>query len=97
MNKDKIQFHQRHIGPDEKEISEMLKAVGAQSIEELIDKSIPEDISIDNPIEIRPMDELEYAEHIRKSFKETSLKILPGTPRIPLTRRKFPRDVLKPF
>ncbi len=40
------EFTDRHIGPDAKETQEMLLAIGVASIEELISKTIPQDIRL---------------------------------------------------
>ncbi|TVQ83872.1 MAG: glycine dehydrogenase (aminomethyl-transferring), partial [Micavibrio sp.] len=45
-------FTQRHIGPDEKECAEMLAAVGAESIEELVRIVVPAAIYSDTPIDL---------------------------------------------
>ena len=39
-------FESRHIGPDQKQLSEMLKAVKASSLDELIDQTIPASIRL---------------------------------------------------
>jgi len=46
-------FSQRHIGPCEKEKSEMLKNVGVQSLSELIQKTIPKQIRSNHPLSLR--------------------------------------------
>ncbi|XP_062468492.1 glycine dehydrogenase (decarboxylating), mitochondrial [Pezoporus occidentalis] len=43
-------FSLRHIGPREREKQEMLRAVGVQSVEELIDKTIPASIRLRRPL-----------------------------------------------
>ncbi len=40
-------FVNRHIGPREDEIDEMLKAIGVNSIDELINETVPDNILID--------------------------------------------------
>jgi len=39
-------FVLRHIGPRENEVKEMVATIGVQSLDELIDKTIPTDIRI---------------------------------------------------
>ena len=39
-------FQRRHIGPSEKEQNEMLEAIGVESLEQLIQETIPEDIRL---------------------------------------------------
>ena len=38
------EFIRRHIGPSEKDIEKMLKVVGANSLDDLINKTVPENI-----------------------------------------------------
>ena len=45
-------FTDRHIGPNEKELAEMLKVIGVNSLEQLIDETIPEDIRSENDLNI---------------------------------------------
>ena len=45
-------FIPRHIGPRDSDIDEMLNAVGAKSLEDLIDKVIPEDIRMEGELEL---------------------------------------------
>ncbi|MBN2572824.1 MAG: hypothetical protein JXA68_11905, partial [Ignavibacteriales bacterium] len=37
-------FEKRHIGPNQKEIDEMINTIGVKSVGELIDKTVPKDI-----------------------------------------------------
>jgi len=45
-------FVDRHIGPDEKEISKMLKVIGVQSIDELIEKTVPPSIMLKDELKL---------------------------------------------
>jgi glycine dehydrogenase len=45
-------FENRHNGPSAEEVSLMLKAIGANSIEELIDQTIPKSIQLEKPLEL---------------------------------------------
>lgn len=45
-------FVSRHIGPREHEINEMLKAVGVESMEELLEQTIPENIRLKQPLKL---------------------------------------------
>ena len=56
-------FVNRHIGPDENQTAEMLKAIGVNSLEDLISETVPENIRRkekmnlpDAPIEVRITD-----------------------------------------
>ncbi len=60
-------FITRHVGPRNHEIEEMLRKIGVSSLDELIDKTIPESIRLDKPLDIpEEMSEHEYYKHIRK-------------------------------
>tara|TARA_B100000003_G_scaffold205010_1_gene217925 strand:- start:3215 stop:6061 length:2847 start_codon:yes stop_codon:yes gene_type:complete len=45
-------FHKRHIGPNKKEIDKMLSTLELNSINELIDQTLPEAIRLENKLEI---------------------------------------------
>ncbi len=62
----KEQFVTRHIGPRDSEVSEMLKAVGVSSIDELIDKTVPKGIRLPKPLNLpAPLTEQEYLAKIK--------------------------------
>ena len=48
----KDRFISRHVGPRDHEIKEMLGKIGVDSLDELIDKTIPESIRLDKPLDI---------------------------------------------
>ena len=55
----------RHLGVSDEEIAEMLTSVGVESIEELINKIIPSDIRLKDPLKLPPpLSENEYIAHI---------------------------------
>ncbi len=61
------QFASRHIGPRETEVAHMLKIVGADSLNDLIDKTVPGNIRLEKPLRLpEAMTEFEYLNHIRK-------------------------------
>src|SRR5215217_5388884 len=65
------EFQPRHIGPNENETNQMLKAIGVQSLDELMDKTVPPGIRMQESLNLPPaMSEAEYLNHI----KEVSLK-----------------------
>src|SRR4051794_1718668 len=45
-------FIPRHIGPDEKAQKEMLSVLGLQSLDELIDKALPQNIRLRQPLDL---------------------------------------------
>jgi len=52
MNNSGAEFIQRHIGPDANETKQMLTSIGAKSIDELIEKTIPSSIRLKKPMDI---------------------------------------------
>jgi len=44
------EFHARHIGPNDAEIEEMLKAVGCESLDSLVDAIVPKSIKLTAPL-----------------------------------------------
>ncbi len=65
------EFQPRHIGPNENETAQMLQAVGAASLEELVARTVPPGIRMEGELDIPPaMSESDYLQHI----KEVSLK-----------------------
>ena len=58
-------FALRHIGPNEKELHHMLKTIGAESLDQLILETIPEDIRLKKTLNLAPaMSEYEFSNHI---------------------------------
>ncbi|HPT30785.1 MAG TPA: aminomethyl-transferring glycine dehydrogenase [Prolixibacteraceae bacterium] len=62
MFKDK--FVNRHIGPREAELSDMLDAIGVSSMEELINQTVPDSIRLKNPLNLS--DGLTERQYFRK-------------------------------
>lgn len=52
-------FVNRHIGPNEQEVKQMLDAVNVKSLDELIDQTVPKKIRIKKPLELGEV----YSEH----------------------------------
>ncbi len=58
-------FANRHIGIGEKELPLMLEKIGVKSLDELIDKTIPANIRLKEPLKLAPaLTEREFATHI---------------------------------
>ena len=56
---------ERHIGISPKDEAAMLRKIGVNSLDELIDKTIPANIRLKKPLELpAPMTEYEYGQHI---------------------------------
>src|SRR3982751_5163776 len=45
-------FVDRHIGPDSRGIEEMLAALGARNLDELIDRTVPASIRMQKPLDL---------------------------------------------
>ena len=59
-------FVSRHIGTtDSEQLGQMLKVIGVESVEELISQVIPQNIRLEQPLELAEgMREHEFAQHI---------------------------------
>ena len=59
-------FIHRHIGPRKEETQAMLDSLGFKNLDELINKTIPKDIVINEDLNVgEPMSEARYLEHIQ--------------------------------
>jgi len=64
-------FEKRHIGPREADTDDMLKVVGADSLDQLIDEIIPTDIRLPKPLNLeKGMSEYEFLNHMRNLAKK---------------------------
>lgn len=62
-----FEFAGRHIGPNEIETHEMLKTIGVQNMEELIDKTVPAPIRLKKPLKLPvAQTEFEYLDELKK-------------------------------
>ena len=60
-------FTQRHIGPNSSEKREMLETIGEDSIDDLVNKTIPEQIRMSSELNIpEALSEQEYLNHIQE-------------------------------
>ena len=58
-------FSLRHIGPRQEQRKKMLNSIGVNSMNELIDQTIPKNIRLHSPLKLEaPLSEQEYLEHI---------------------------------
>ncbi|MBP5505524.1 MAG: aminomethyl-transferring glycine dehydrogenase [Bacteroidales bacterium] len=63
-----MNFSERHIGPRGSQLEHMLKAVGAQSLDQLTAQAIPQDILLDFPLELdAPLCEEEYLAGLKRT------------------------------
>ena len=59
-------FVHRHIGPRTEDLNKMLKTTGSASIDDLIEKTIPSQLRLRNPLRLpKAMTEFEYLNHIK--------------------------------
>ncbi|MCH2198226.1 MAG: aminomethyl-transferring glycine dehydrogenase [Flavobacteriales bacterium] len=59
-------FASRHIGPRESEIEHMLEVTGHASVDELVSKTVPERIRLQNELDLpAPMTEHAYLKHLK--------------------------------
>ena len=74
-------FENRHHGKNEQELQEMLRTVGASSLDELIEQTLPAAIRLPKPLNLpRPKSEQEFLDGIKKlARKNAILKTYIGT------------------
>ena len=66
FEKQRKEFQDRHIGPDENETLEMLKTIGKRSLDELISETIPADIRTTKELDVpQAQSEYEYLNHLK--------------------------------
>src|ERR1043165_618852 len=65
------EFTARHIGPNDRETSEMLATIGVDNLDELISRTVPDAIRMDHALRVPP--QLSEADYLRE-LKTTSLK-----------------------
>jgi glycine dehydrogenase len=72
MSTDK--FVNRHNGPREQEVKAMLKKIGASSIDELIDQTVPSNIRLKQPLAVgAALTEYQYHKHLRALGKKNKV------------------------
>lgn len=61
------QFSTRHIGPNDKEIEQILQKIEIQSLDQLVDETIPENIKFRDKLNLsEPLTEYEFIQHIKE-------------------------------
>jgi glycine dehydrogenase len=69
-----LNFTDRHIGPRDKDIIEMISKIGVSSLEELIDRIVPEDIRLKHPLNLpHGITEFEYIGRLKKIAAKNKL------------------------
>ncbi|MBR0533388.1 MAG: aminomethyl-transferring glycine dehydrogenase [Bacteroidales bacterium] len=62
-----LNFAQRHNGPRDFQVKQMLETIGVESLEELISQTVPADIRLEAPLDLAPaMSESEYLTSLKK-------------------------------
>ncbi len=60
-------FAVRHLGPRDSDVKKMLKTIGVNSLDRLINETIPTDIRLKDDLDLpKAMSEIEFAMHIKK-------------------------------
>ena len=66
INDTSKEFIRRHIGPSEDDMVKMLKMVGANSLDDLIKKTVPDDILLEDKLKIGdPVSEHESMKQVK--------------------------------
>ena len=72
MSSDK--FVNRHNGPRDNELPQMLKTIGVSSLDQLIGKTVPSSLMLKKPLDLPDaMSEFEYLNHIRNIGKKNKM------------------------
>src|SRR4028119_2419223 len=68
------EFWERHIGPNKQETEEMLETIGVASLDELINKTVPQDIRIEKTLDVAgPISEHQYLNELRKTASKNKV------------------------
>jgi len=68
-------FVSRHVGPSEAEIAEMLKVVGVNSLDGLVDTTVPKHIRLEKELVLEPArSETEALAHLDQMIGQNELK-----------------------
>lgn len=71
---DHSKFERRHLGPRAGQKEEMLQAVNAKSMEELISQTIPDSIRLEKPLDLaRGLSEYEYLDILREKAAQNKV------------------------
>ncbi len=66
--------NRRHIGPSPTEIQEMLDVIGVESLDELIDQTVPADIRQEHDLKLQePVSERDVLRHMREVIKKNTV------------------------
>src|SRR5690625_4945625 len=66
---DKELFRTRHLGPDPQQVTEMLSAIKADSLQQLMEETIPAQIRLEKPLNLPDaLSEEEYLDYLRNEI-----------------------------
>lgn len=67
-------FSSRHNGPSEKDVNEMLKVIGVDSLDKLIEETIPADIRLDKSLELdEPLSEFQFLNKLKSIAEKNKI------------------------
>ncbi len=67
-------FMSRHIGPNSQELQEMLRVVGAESLDQLMDETVPQDIRLQKELDLpEATSEYKLLQELRKVAKKNQV------------------------
>ena len=67
-------FVNRHLGPDENQIKKILSKIGAKSIGNLLDETIPDSIRLKKPLDLpKGISEAEFTKHINSLGRDNKI------------------------
>lgn len=70
----KNEFTKRHNGPGTEDVAKMLQTIGVKSMDELIDKTLPQTIRFKNPLDLpEGMSEYEYLSYVKALLSKNKL------------------------
>jgi len=76
LNSNNAEFIQRHIGPNHDDTQKMLSVIGLKSVEELISKTVPDNIRSKKAMEIPAgLTEFEMLQALKKTGEKISLPL----------------------
>ena len=67
-------FSKRHLGPNESETEPMLETLGVDSLDDLIDQTVPSSIRLKTPLNLpEPLSEYKFLEELKKTAKKNKV------------------------
>ena len=67
-------FQSRHIAPNQADTAQMLKATGVNSLDQLIDETVPQKIRLKTPLNLPPAkSEFDYLNSLKQCASKNNL------------------------